>query len=100
MNDTTVIRTDERTDAVIGMSARLVTLVFSFGLLAIALVRMLAFGQACWDLLALYVVGNVMGLGYQYAHRASVIPWRWIALFALGGAAFALTLGLLRGVML
>jgi hypothetical protein len=86
MNDQTVICHDERTDAVVGMSCRLGFLVLSFGVLIIALVRTLAFGQACWDLLGLYFVGNVVVLVYQRVKHAQVIiSWRWILLFVLFG---------------
>lgn len=77
---------DERTDAVVGIGCRLGFLVLSFGVLIIALVRTLAFGQACLDLLALYFVGNVVVLVYQRVKHAQVISWRWILLFALFGA--------------
>ena len=86
MNDQPVIRHDERTDAVVGAGCRLAFLVLSFGVLIIALVRTLAFGQVCVDLLGLYFVSNVVVLVYQRVKHAQIIPWRWILLFALFGA--------------
>jgi len=96
MNDQPVIRHDERTDAVVGMSCRLAYLVLSFGVLIIALVRTLAFRQACWDLLGLYFVGNVVVLVHQRVKHAQVVPWRWVLFFALGGGALGLAMSLLR----
>ena len=96
MNDQPVIRHDERTDTVVGMSCRLAFLVLSFGVLIIALVRTVAFGQACWDLLGLYFVSNVVALVYQRVKHAQVIPWRWILWFALGGGVLGLAMSLLR----
>ena len=87
---------DERTDAVVGVSCRLGFLVLAFGVLIIALVRTLAFGQVCLDLLGLYVVGNVVVLVHQRVKHAQVIPWRWFLLFALGGILFAAAISLLQ----
>lgn len=86
MNDQSAIRHDERTDAIVGVGCRLGFLVLSFGVLVIALVRTLVFGQICVDLLGLYVVSNVVVLVYQYVKHAQIVPWRWILLFALLGA--------------
>jgi len=87
---------DERTVAVVGMGCRLAFLVLSFGVLIIAAVRAWAFGQACWDLLALYLVSNcVLGV-YQYVKRAQVVSWRWFLLFGFLGAVFAMAIALLR----
>jgi hypothetical protein len=95
MNDQPVTR-DERTDAVAGMGCRLAFVVLSFGVLTIAAVRACAFGQACWDLLALYFVSNcVLGV-YQYVKRAQVVSWRWFLFFGLAGAVLAVAIALLR----
>ncbi len=96
MNNQPVIRHDERTDAVAGAGARLAFLVLSFGVLISALVRTLAFGQVCVDLLGLYFVSNVVALVYQRLKHAQVIPWRWTLLFALYGVVCAVAIGLLR----
>ena len=95
MSDHTVSH-DERTDAVVGVAGRLAYLVLSFGVLILALVRTVAFGQACWDLLGLYFVSNVVGLVYQRLQHAQVVRGRWILLFALLGAAAGMTMALLR----
>ena len=95
MNERPVM-TDERTDAVVGVGCRLAYLVLSFGVLIMALVRTWAFGQACWDLLGLNFVSNVVGLVYQRAKRAQVIPWRWGLLFGVMGAVFGVVISLLR----
>lgn len=87
---------DERTDAVVGVSCRLAYLVLSFGLLIIAVVRTFAFHQACWDLLGLYFISNVVGLVHQRAKQAQVIPWRWILFFAMFGVVVASAIALLR----
>ncbi|HUW57410.1 MAG TPA: hypothetical protein VMZ92_12305 [Planctomycetota bacterium] len=87
---------DERTDAVVGMSCRLAYVVLSFGVLIIALVRTLAFRQACWDLLGLYFVSNVVALVHQRIKHAQVIPWRWVLLFGVGGMLFAVAIALLQ----
>ena len=95
MNHKPVIH-DERTYAVAGDSVRLAYLVLSFGVLIIALVRTLAFGQACWDLLGLYFISNIVALVHQRVKHAQVIPWRWILLFTLAGTAFGVAASLLR----
>jgi hypothetical protein len=96
MNERLVTR-DERTDAIIGVGCRLGFLVLSFGVLIIALVRILAFRQACLDLLGLYVVGNLVVLVYQHVKHAQVVSWRWILLSALFGAAiYGVVVPLLR----
>lgn len=95
MKERTVMH-DERTDAVVGMGCRIAFLVLSFGVLIIAVVRTWLFRQQCWDLMGLYIVGNLVGLIYQHAHRAQVIPWRWMVLFGLAGAVFGVAMSLLR----
>ena len=87
---------DERTDAVVGTGCRFAFLVLSSGVLIIALVRTMALGQACWDLLGLYFVSNVVLLVHQRVKHAQVISWRWILLFTLAGAVFGLAASLLR----
>lgn len=83
------VMTDERTDAVAGMGCRLAYLVLYFGVLTIAVVRALAFGQVTWDLLGLGFASSVVGLAYQHAKHAQVIPWRWMLWSALAGACMA-----------
>ena len=95
MNEQTVIH-DERTDAVVGISARLAYLVLYFGVLIIAVVRTMAFRQICLDLMGVIFVSSVVGLVYQHAKHAQVIPWRWILWFALGGGVLGLAMSLLR----
>jgi hypothetical protein len=96
MNDQPLIRRDERTDAIVGVGCRLAFMVLSFGVLIIAAVRAWAFGQACWDLLALYFVSNcVLGV-YQHVKRAQVVSWRWFLLFGFVGAVFGVAIALLR----
>jgi hypothetical protein len=87
---------DERTDAVVGTSCRLAYLVLSSGVLTIAAVRALAFGEACWDLLGLYIVSNAVLLVHQCVKHVRVFSWRWMLLFALAGAVFGVAFSLLR----
>jgi hypothetical protein len=87
---------DERTDAVAGTSARVAFLVVSFGLLIIALVRTLAFRQACLDLLGLYLAGFAVYFVYARVKHVQVISWRVFLFFALAGAVFGVAASLLR----
>jgi len=95
MNEQPVIR-DERTDAVVGTSCRLGFLVLSLGVMIIVAVRTLAFGQACWDLLGLYFVSNVVAIVHQRVNHVQVISRRVILLFAVGGMVFGVAIALLR----
>ncbi len=95
MNEQPVLH-DERTDAVVGISARLAYLVLYSGVLIIAVVRTMVFRQMCVDLLGVIFVSSVVGLVYQRVKHAQVIPWRWVLWFALGGGVLGLVMSLLR----
>ena len=60
---------DERTIAVQNASYRLTNVVFTFGLLIIALYRSVVFKQSCWDLLGLAFLGGLVATIHQASHR-------------------------------
>jgi len=66
---------DERETSVDQAADRLAYLVLSFGLLAIVAYRSFAAGEASWDLLALVVLGGLVGTAYRIQKRA--VSRRW-----------------------
>lgn len=87
---------DERATAIVGNSCRIGYLMLSFGVLIIAFVRTITLHQVCWDLLGLYFVSSLTVLVYQRIKKAQIIPWRWILLMGLAGAAFGTVIAVLR----
>lgn len=80
---------DEREQSIDHAADRLAYLVLSFGLLAIVAYRSLADGASSWDLLALVVLGGVVGTLYRMARRAVSREW---VIMAAGTAVVALIL--------
>ena len=79
MNDLKV--RDEREISVDQAADRLAYLVLSFGLLAIVAYRSFTAGEASWDLLALLVLGGLVGAAYRIQKRA--VSRRWGLLLVL-----------------
>jgi hypothetical protein len=91
---------DERTLAVENASFRWGYLFLSYGLIAVVAYRGLARGEESWDLLALVVMGGMLGSAYQASQR--VLSRRWIlnavaslllALLAAGAAVALMHFG-------
>ncbi len=61
---------DERELSVDRAGDRLAYLVLSYGLLILVAYRSFVEGRASWDLLALVVIGGVVGSAYRLWHRA------------------------------
>ena len=66
---------DERESAVDAAADRLSYLVLSFGLLAVVAVRSFTAHEASWDLLAIVVVGGMVGTAVRAQRR--VVSRRW-----------------------
>ena len=98
MNDRPPIR-DERTVAVVDTSSRFAYMVLAFGVMIIAVVRGLVFGQVCWDLLGLVWVSSLVATVYQRVKHVQVFSRRQSLLMVLttmvAGAAAAIALALL-----
>ncbi len=84
---------DERELSVDRAADRLAYLVLSFGLLAVVTYRSFVDGAASWDLLALVVLGGLVGTLYRLARHAVSREWTIVAagtaLVALAVAAIA-----------
>jgi uncharacterized membrane protein len=78
---------DERESGVDLAADRVAYLVLSFGLLAIVAYRGFADGAASWDLLALVVLGGLVGTLYRLVQRALTREW---AIVGVATAVFAL----------
>jgi hypothetical protein len=78
---------DEREQGIDHAADRLAYLVLSFGLLVIVAYRSLVDGAASWDLLALVVLGGLVGTLYRLVRRAVSREWMIVA---AGTAAVAL----------
>jgi hypothetical protein len=78
---------DEREISVDQAADRLSYLVLSFGLLAIVAYRSFVDRDASWDLLALVLLGGLIGTAYRARQRA--VSRRW-ALVVAGTVAVAL----------
>lgn len=87
-----LVSRDERESSVDHRGDRLAYLVLSFGLLAIVAYRSFAEGAASWDLLALVVLGGVVGTVYRLSQRAVSREW---AIVAIGTGAIALVVGVI-----
>ena len=86
---------DEREAAVEQGGDRLAYIVVSYGLLLVVAYRSFVERQACWDLLALVVIGGIVSVGYRMWKRglsrnALVLVGLTIALAVLVGALGAL----------
>ncbi|QQE10765.1 hypothetical protein JD969_14830 [Planctomycetota bacterium] len=81
---------DEREVLVTRKGLGLGFLILSFGLLAIACVRIVGYGQSGWDLLGLFVLGNVAVAVYMGIHK--VYTWKWGAIM---GGVFGFVFGFL-----
>jgi hypothetical protein len=78
---------DERETSVDQAADRLAYLVLSFGLLAIVAYRAIVVREASWDLLALVVLGGLVGAAYRLRQR--VVTRRW-ELVLVGSVAVGL----------
>jgi hypothetical protein len=78
---------DERETSVDQAADRLAYLVLSFGLLAIVAYRGIVERETSWDLLALVVLGGLVGTAYRLRQR--VVSRRW-ELVLVGTVAVAL----------
>ncbi|MEZ0239710.1 MAG: hypothetical protein ACAH65_02830 [Chloroflexota bacterium] len=91
---------DEREAGIDLAADRLAYLVLSYGLLVAVAYRAFAWQQSSWDLLALVVLGGVVGLGYRAWHRA--LSGRWATVVGLSIAAAAIVavaiLALMRAI--
>ena len=83
---------DEREQGIDHAADRLAYLVLSFGLLAIVAYRSFADGATSWDLLALVVLGGVVGTLYRLARKAVSREW---VLIAAGTAVVALIVAMI-----
>jgi hypothetical protein len=79
---------DEREVAVDAAADRLSYLVVSFGLLAVVAVRGFVDREASWDLLALVVVGGLVGAAVRAQRR--VVTQRWLVVLVATVAVAAL----------
>lgn len=75
-----LLQRDERERAIDHAADRLAYLVVSFGVLMAVAWRSLILGEAAWDLLALVIVGGLVGAGYRALR--GVATRRWIAVAA------------------
>lgn len=75
---------DEREAAIDAAADRLSYLVLSFGLLATVAVRSFVAHEASWDLLALVVIGGIVGMAVRTRRR--VVTRRWLAVAMVTGA--------------
>ncbi len=75
MSTTPMVQRDERTIAVENASYRWSYLFLSYGLLVLIAYRSFVYHQSPWDLLALVVLGGVVGVAYQGFQR--VLSKRW-----------------------
>jgi hypothetical protein len=66
---------DERESGIDRAADRLAFLVVSYGLLVIVAWRSLVRGEAAWELLALVVIGGVVGTVYRFANGALTRSW-------------------------
>ena len=78
---------DERETGIDLAADRLAYLVLSYGLLVAVAYRAFAWQQSSWDLLALVVLGGVVGVGYRAWHQA--LSGRWATVVGLSVAAAA-----------
>jgi hypothetical protein len=86
MSQTQPVFRDERTVAVENAGYRWAYLTLSFGLLLIVAYRGFVLGQPSWELLALDVLGGLVGSVYQVAHNVITRSW-FIALGLCMGLA-------------
>jgi len=78
----------EEPEARIDLAAdRLAYLAVSYGLLLIVIYRSFVRGDSAWDLLALVVIGGIVGVGYRVRH--GVVSGRW-SLMLLATVAIAI----------
>lgn len=75
---------DERETLVDHAADRVAYLALSFGLLALVAYRSFVNGEKSWDLLALVVLGGLIGTAYRAQQR--VISRRWAVMMAIGAA--------------
>src|SRR4051812_42008920 len=97
MSATPLVDRDERTVAVENASYRWSYLCLSFGLLVVVAYRSLVHRESAWDLLALVVLGGVVGTAYQATHRVLSKYWAVASLAAvLLAAALAAVIAFFR----
>lgn len=89
---------DERTITIENAAYRWSYLVVSFGLLLSVAIRSLERGEASWDLLSLIVLGGLVNVVYQAAHRTLNKRWAIVSVVTMIAAMVfaALAVGFLR----
>jgi len=75
------VRRDEREQSVDQAADRLAYLAISYGLLGLVIWRSLVDHVAAWDLMALVIVGGVVGTAYRL--RMGVITGGWLRVAVL-----------------
>lgn len=90
---------DERSIAVENASYRISFIVLTYGVLIVGAVRGFAFGQACWDLLALVVVSSSAATLYQVRHRTLLRGTKAAMLTMLVAALVGIALIVLMGFL-
>ena len=94
---TRLMARDEREARIDDSADRIAYLVLSYGLLAIVAYRGLVERVASWELLALVVLGGVVGLAERLRHGVASPRWLTIGLVTLlVAAAVAAILALMR----
>jgi peptidoglycan/LPS O-acetylase OafA/YrhL len=83
---------DEREASVDRAADRLAYLVLSFGLLAIVAYRGIVLRQESWDLLALVVLGGVVGAAYRWRERVMSRRWELVLVGTIGVALVVATI--------
>lgn len=89
---------DERERSIDLAADRLAFLVVCYGALGLAAYRSFVLDQPAWDLLALVVLGGVVGLAYRF--RSGVVTRSWTAVLAVtvvAAAGVAIVATILQG---
>ncbi len=87
-----LILRDERYYAVENASYRIGFLIMAYGLMALIVVRSLAYHESNWDLFALVLISSFAATIYQFVHRTIHFTWKWIYfLFAVALLAAMVT---------
>jgi hypothetical protein len=81
---------DERYYAVENASYRIGYIILAFGLLALIVVRSIAYHESNWDFFALVVISGFAATIYQAAHKVITFSWRWIYFFVAVGLLAAI----------
>lgn len=97
MSANSMVERDERAIAVENASYRWSYLFVSNGLLALVMYRSFVHHESPWDLLALIILGGVVGTAYQQSHHVLTKRWMYASIVAIAAAAvIAVVIVLLR----